>query len=178
MNRIERERAVRRAQRGCRHSFSRLWSEHAAALRACIVRRVPPPCVDDVLQDVALAAFCGMPKVRGDFGAWLRAIADRRAADAGRRWLREQRRVEATAAVDSLVGDASTACEPAVSRQVLDWLRSLPRPFRRPLWLRYVRGCTGNEIAERLGTTPGTVRVTLCRGLRRLRERLPVAPCA
>lgn len=178
MNRNERERAVRQAQRGCRHSFSRLWSEQVAAVRACIVRRVPPHCVDDVVQDVALAALRGVPRLCGDFGAWLRGIASRRAADVGRRWQRERQYLEVVGAIDGLAGAGDAGLATAVSRQVLEWLRCLPRQYRRPLWLRYVRGCTGSEIAERLGTTPGTVRVTLCRGLKCLRERLPMAPCA
>ena len=149
-----------------------------ATVRACIVRRVPPPCIDDVMQDVALAAWRGLPRMRGDFGAWVRTIASRRAADACRRWQRERRHLEAAAVVEGLASDGRIEEEAAASRRVLDWLRCLPRAYRRPLWLRFVRGCTGNEIAERLGSTPGSVRVTLCRGLRHLRARLPVAPCA
>jgi RNA polymerase sigma-70 factor (ECF subfamily) len=40
------------------------------------------------------------------------------------------------------------------------------------LILRLVEGMSGQEIAERTGHTPGSVRVNLHRGMQMLREKL------
>lgn len=174
MSLAARERLVRRARRGCRRSFDALWAAQAGALRRRVAAHVPAQFVDDVMQDVAVAALRGIARVRGadGFAAWLRAIAGRCAAEAWRRWLRERRHLAVDAPVESV---AVAAPVPERVADLRTWLRLLPRRFRWPLWLRFVRGCSGGEIAQRLGTTPGTVRVTLCEAMHRLRARLPAS---
>lgn len=180
MNPTEYERAIRQARGGCRAAFSRLWVAHAARVRACLSRRLPPHLVDDVLQDVALAALRGVGSLRrdGDFASWVLAIASRRAADACRQLRRDRCRVDPAAPVDTALACDLPLRMRADQREVLVWLRRLPRCYRRPLWLRFVRGCSGVEIAARLHTTPGTVRVALCRALRCLRGIMEAASCA
>jgi len=51
-------------------------------------------------------------------------------------------------------------------------IRTLPDAYRETLVLRLVEGMTGQEIAERTGLTPASVRVNLHRGMKQLRERL------
>ena len=58
---------------------------------------------------------------------------------------------------------------------MLEAIRSLPEAYRESLALRLVQGMTGPEIADRLGLTPGSVRVNLHRGMKRLRDRLGVS---
>ncbi len=180
MDRHEYEHSVDKARAGCRVAFARLWVAHAARVRARLARRLPAHLVDDVVQDVALAALRGVGGMRddGDFTAWVLAIATRRAADACRQLRRDRLRVDRTAPVDDAAACDLPLRVRADQREVLVWLRRLPRCHRRPLWLRYVRGCNGAEIAARLHTTPGTVRVALHRALRCLRDMLAVAPCA
>lgn len=57
---------------------------------------------------------------------------------------------------------------------MLEAIRSLPEAYREPLVLRLVEGLTGPEIAEKTGLTPGSVRVNLSRGMKRLRTSLGV----
>ena len=61
-----------------------------------------------------------------------------------------------------------------VSKQiaVIEVVRSLPDAYRETLVLRLVEGMTGQEIADRTGMTPASVRVNLHRGMRLLRDRL------
>ena len=51
-------------------------------------------------------------------------------------------------------------------------IRSLPAAYRETLVLRLVEGMTGQEIADRTGLTPASVRVNLHRGMKRLRDAL------
>ena len=55
---------------------------------------------------------------------------------------------------------------------VLRCLRRLDPAHSEPLVMRLVEGMSGSEIAERTGMTPGSVRVNLCRGMKRLRVAL------
>ena len=70
---------------------------------------------------------------------------------------------------DELPGGDAIASE---SLAVLDAIRKLPEAYRDTLVLRLVEGMSGNEIAERTGLTPASVRVNLHRGMKLLREKL------
>jgi RNA polymerase sigma factor (sigma-70 family) len=59
-----------------------------------------------------------------------------------------------------------------LASRILDLIRSLPGAYRETLILRLVEGMTGPEIADRIGITPGSVRVNLHRGMQLLRARL------
>jgi RNA polymerase sigma-70 factor (ECF subfamily) len=175
----EQMRSLPRARAGCRHAFARLWSAHEAKVRRLVARRAPAELVEDVVQDVALAALHGIATLRpgGDFAAWLLAIASHRAASAYQRFCRERARLDLRDSFDGDVADDAADRWRHDGGQVLGWLRRLPRCYRRPLWLRFVHDFSAGEIAARLHTTQGTVRVAICRGLRHLRAVLP-ASCA
>lgn len=165
---------VPRARAGCRRSFARLWNEHVDALRAAIVRSVPGQLADDVLQEVALAALAGIGSLRGttgaDFAAWLRAIARNRANSM---LVHQGRRLALLSldegAVAQALADCPGALDGAQRNELRGALRRLPPCYRLPLRLRFLRGQSPPEIARRLGMTQGSVRVSLCRALRRLR---------
>ncbi len=51
-------------------------------------------------------------------------------------------------------------------------LVELPAPLRETFIMRDVQGLPVEEVAERLGTTPGNVRVRANRARAKIRERL------
>lgn len=164
---------VQRARQGCRRSFARLWNVHAAALRAVVVRWVPRQLVDDVVQDVALAALAGIGSLRGgaaNFAAWLRAIAHHRACTL---LARQRRRLTLLACDEATIAGAPAEVPGGLDgeqrSELRGALRRLPPCYRQPLRLRFLLGLSPPEIAARLGMTHGSVRVSLCRALRRLR---------
>jgi len=55
---------------------------------------------------------------------------------------------------------------------VLDVIRGLPEAYRDTLLMRLVEGMSGQEIADRTGLAPGSVRVNLHRGMKLLRDKL------
>jgi RNA polymerase sigma-70 factor (ECF subfamily) len=59
-----------------------------------------------------------------------------------------------------------------IERRLLEALDAMPDHYRLPLTLRFLEGMKATRIAEILGTTPGSVRVTLHRGTLILREKL------
>jgi RNA polymerase sigma-70 factor, ECF subfamily len=132
-----------------------------------LLARVPWDEVDDLVQDVFLAALKKLNTLRDDaaFGAWLAMIARNRAMDFHRR----KRETE------ELSDDLATQGNSEADREaanVLEVICGLPEAYRETLVLRLVEGMTGPEIADRTGLTPASVRVNLHRGMKLLREKL------
>ena len=156
---------VRAAQGGDREAFGRLYERFGPMVHGLLLTRVPPADVDDLVQDVFLSALRQLPDLRtpAAFGGWLAAIARHRAADYHRRPPHEALDEDRHAAPS---GDHAEAFA------TLAVIRSLPAAYRETLVLRLVEGMTGQEIADRTGLTPASVRVNLHRGMKRLREAL------
>jgi RNA polymerase sigma-70 factor (ECF subfamily) len=158
---------VRGAQAGDEAAFGALYDRYARVIHGVLLARVPQADVDDLVQDVFLAAWNGLAGLRepAAFGGWLTMIARNRATDFHRR---SHEVVELPP--DLAAHDATAARTEALG--LLDLVRALPEAYRDTLVLRLVEGMTGPEIAERTGLTPASVRVNLHRGMKMLREKL------
>jgi RNA polymerase sigma-70 factor (ECF subfamily) len=156
---------VAAARTGDREAFGRLYERFGPMVHGVLLARVPVGEVDDLVQDVFLAAFERLSTLRSPraFGSWLAVIARHRAADYHRRPVTEPMTDEISA-----VGPRPEA----EALEVLALIQSLPAAYRETLVLRLVEGMTGEEIAKRTGLTPGSVRVNLHRGMKRLRQAL------
>jgi len=159
-------RLVRCAQTGDGDAFAELYQRFARMVHGVVLARITRTEVDDVVQDVFMAAFERLGELRepAAFAGWLAAIARNRAADRGRRLLPLAPVVER-----AVPAHAHGRVE---AMAILDAIRSLPEAYSETLVLRLVEGMTGEEIAERTGLTPGSVRVNLHRGMKLLREKL------
>jgi RNA polymerase sigma-70 factor, ECF subfamily len=156
---------VQAAQAGDRGAFEELYRRFFRMVHGILLARVDPASVDDLVQDVFLAALQRLRSLRDPaaFGGWLVVAARHRAAD----HLRRQPRTSALP--DNLAAPRPGRMEAIV---VLDTIRTLPDAYREPLVLRLIEGMTGAEIAAHTGLTPASVRVNLHRGMKQLRERL------
>jgi RNA polymerase sigma-70 factor (ECF subfamily) len=153
---------------------------------ACLFRDVQPtllrylhvitPEAEDVAGDTWLQVVKGLPGFRGGedaFRAWLFTIARHRAVDAGRYRSRrpdlplgEAEAAEPPAAPDA----ADLALEAISTRSVLALIMKLPHDHAEIIMLRVVAGLEAADVARIVGKTPGAVRVTAHRALRRLAE--------
>ena len=117
------------------------------------------------MQDVFVKALERLPTLRepSAFCGWLVAIARRMATD-------YQRSKRFASEAGPLLAGGSRPDGEAFA--VLAVIQRLPESYRETLILRLVEGMTGPEIAERTGLTPESVRVNLCRGMKRLRDQL------
>jgi RNA polymerase sigma-70 factor, ECF subfamily len=156
---------IRAVAGGDQDAFARLYADYLRLVHAIVLARVPRRDVDDIVQDVFVTAYVRIRELRDPaaFGGWIAAIARNRATD----YLRRSQQEEALPA-DVAGRDPSEA----ETLAVLDVVRKLPDAYRETLLMRLVEGMSGNEIAERTGLTPGSVRVNLHRGMKLLRERL------
>ncbi len=166
---VDEAHLVRTARGGDRRAFGRLYELYGRVVHGILLARLPPQEVDDVVQEVFLAALERLASLRDPaaFGPWLAAIARNRAAD------RHRRRREHTELPDDALARDPVAPE---ALAVLELLRALPDAYRETLTLRLVEGMTGPEIASRTGLTPASVRVNLHRGMKLLRERFHEVP--
>ena len=153
---------VRAAQAGDREAFGQLYQSYGAMVHGILLARVPFAEVDDLVQEVFLAAFRNLKDLRDrrTFGGWLAMIARNRAHDFHR-----DRRV--TEELDETIACHST--ETVEALEVLRLMDNLPEAYRETLILRFVEGMSGAEIAARTGLTPASVRVNIHRGMRQLR---------
>jgi len=160
-------RLVQRARGGDTAAFAELYERYARMIHGVVLARVSRLDVDDLVQDVFLAAWRRLDNLRDPaaFGGWLSMIARNRAIDFHRG------RIEAVELPDTLQAQDATAAG-AEANAVLEVIRRLPEAYRDTLILRLVEGMTGPEIAGRTGLTAASVRVNLHRGMKLLREKL------
>jgi RNA polymerase sigma factor (sigma-70 family) len=144
---------------------------------------IPPADADDVLQEVFLAALRSWDAI-DNREAWLMATLRKCCAGYWRR-----RRTNLLEGVDSELLEVLSTPQPAPQeRAAMTWdLRSLceilPARHRAVVWLRFGLGLSTEEVAERLGYCPASIRKLACRALARLRSAietpaLPAGPTA
>jgi RNA polymerase sigma-70 factor, ECF subfamily len=160
-------RLVRAARAGDQGAFSSLYERYGRVVHALLLTRVARDEVDDLVQDVFLAAWRRLEDLRDPaaFGGWIAMIARNRATDF-------HRRAAEHVALPENIESPGGASEQAEANAALAAIRGLPEAYRETLMLRLVEGLTGPEIAERTGLTPASVRVNLHRGMKLLRAKL------
>jgi RNA polymerase sigma-70 factor (ECF subfamily) len=158
---------VRAAQRGDRDAFGVLYTRFAAYVHGLLLAYVLPEDAADLVHDVFLRALDKLASLSDPaaFGGWIGQIARNMAK------MNLRSRIELVPLDDQLAAPSKPAPD-ADGAAVLDTIRSLPETYREPLLLRLVEGMSGDEIAERTGLTPGSVRVNLHRGMALLKHKL------
>ena len=156
---------VGQARRGSRAAFGELYQRYARMVHGILLARVPPSEVDDLMQNVFVAALQRIDTLRADdaFGGWVAMIARNQSIDYYRR----------TPKVTEINEGHLRQRPPSPEAfALMDAIRSLPDAYRETLSLRLVEGLTGPEIAAQTGLTADSVRVNLHRGMKMLREKL------
>ena len=152
---------------GDREAFGELYKMFAPLVHGVVLSRVPHDEVQDIVQDVFLKAYNNLHTLRDKnaVAPWIVRIARNQAAE----FYRQARPTEELN--DELRGKKEQHAE---AQEILAAIRSLPDTYRETLVLRLVEGMSGNEIAERTGLKPESVRVNLHRGMELLRQKLGI----
>jgi len=158
---------IERVRNGDEEAFGELYKMFASMVHGVVLARVPRDDVQDIVQDVFLAAYKNLNSLKDDslFGAWLAKIARNRAAE----WYRTRK---PTDELDESVRTGENKHGEAA--EVLRAIRSLSDAYSETLIMRLIEGMTAKEIAERTGLKPESVRVNLHRGMELLRQRLGI----
>jgi RNA polymerase sigma-70 factor (ECF subfamily) len=163
-------RLVRKAQKGDRSAFGRLYHRYAGMVHAIALSSLPSEEIADAVQETFLRALRRLRTLREAeaFGGWISSIARNVVRDVARR--RSMMRQDDDEPMQQAMQEQRVEANAAL--EVID---SLPKAYRNTVTLKVVQGMTGPEIADRTGLSAGSVRVNLHRGMRMLRERLEAA---
>ena len=167
------------ARRGEPEGFSWLWASYAGRIKGFLMARGTPE-VDEVVNDVFLAAFTRLPDFEGgepQFRAWLHAIARNRRVDALRGHGRRRRlRLPATEG-QILAGDGEAdAIEAMVDTDLRELLAPLTDEQRDVMVLRFVCDLSLEQTAVVVDRPIGSVKAVQHRALHRLRRKFEADP--
>jgi RNA polymerase sigma-70 factor (ECF subfamily) len=157
--------------------FDRLVESHQDQVARLACRLLGWPAdVDDVVQEVFLAAWKGLPRFRGqsELGTWLMRITVNKCRSHRRRemlrlgwlWRKGQEEAAHSEPADRAALDRETHAE--IRRRV----RRLPERYCEVVVLRYLEEMPVEKIGQVLGLTRNTVEVRLHRARERLKEEL------
>ena len=126
--------------------------------------------VDDVVQEVWLAALEHPPEQFHNARGWARTVLRRVAIQHAKR----SRRDRPSESVEelSLADSDPRIDEGAVGERLRQAVGRLPEPYGEVVRLRYLEGLSPAEVAARTGRPESTINTQAMRGLDRLRERL------
>jgi RNA polymerase sigma factor (sigma-70 family) len=173
----EEQTLVERFRRGDDSAFDRIVARHSAAVAALANRLLGwPGDVDDVVQDVFVAAFVHLKRFRGDcrLRTWLYTITVNKCRS---HRLRRRRRLRAGRVGELEPGGQEQGAErPAMDEETFSRVRravqALPPKYREVVVLRYLQGLEPGEIAELVGMKANAVQVRLNRARTKLKEQL------
>ena len=191
------EALVRGAAQGDRPSIDGLLADNLPRLQAYVRLQAGDLVraregMSDLVQSVCLELLEGLDdgfEYRGEaaFRAWLYTAASRKIADRARYWRAKKRDVarEVPQArgegdrADELLGFYGSFCTPSrvvaakeEVERVEQAFEELPEHYRAVIMDSRILGMSHQEIAERMGKSPGAVRVLLHRALAELSESL------
>lgn len=160
---------VRRARRGDRAAFDRLYRLHAAAVYTLAVRLTGVPATaEDITQDTFLKMlqFIGGFRDGMPLRPWLKRVAANAAIDRLRR-----DRHHLLDELDAQHADGHAAA-PAGAAEADGLLRRLAPLARTLVWLHEMEGWTHIELAARFRQSPSWSKSIVSRALARLRDEL------
>jgi RNA polymerase sigma-70 factor (ECF subfamily) len=171
------ERTLAAARAGDEQAFASLWRAlHPPLLR--YLRVIAPKIADDVASETWLQVVRGLGGFSGDeasFKSWLFTIARNKVTDAVRQAARRPIEISddgdtsAPAAPDDT---AAAVIERIDTEAALALIGQLPADQAEVVMLRVVAGLEVADVARVVRKSPGAVRVTSHRALRKLRELL------
>ncbi len=150
---------VQRAAAGNQAAFENLFREHQDGLRRFLASRVKPPFLDDLLQEVWLAAWTSLPRYdeRCRFKTWLFAVAVNKYRDHCRRRARAVTEVSLSE-VEGWAGTGDLSGRLEATEAVRAMLQTLSAAQREVLDLYYGSGLTLAEVGRALGRNLNTVK--------------------
>jgi RNA polymerase sigma-70 factor (ECF subfamily) len=164
---------VRAATRGDGSAFDSLLRQHEEELRSFLSRRVESDEVDDLLQDIWVAAWLsiGAYAGRSRFKTWLYSIAMFKVKDLYRRRTRDQAWLS-----ESDAQTPAVSTDPSHAEVQKHWVRAalehLTSDQRQLLELYYFADFTMAEIAKILGKGLNTVKYQFYRAHRDIADQM------
>jgi RNA polymerase sigma-70 factor (ECF subfamily) len=174
---VSESRLIEKAKAYDSEALSELYRRYADAIFRYVYYRVGDQAVaEDLVSDVFVRMLEGLPSYQDigrPFEAWLYRIAHARVVDHYRKGKRQR-----SAPLDErLVADDETdprqlAVEREDTRRTWEAVNELTEDQQQVISLRFLAGCSTQEVARLLGKTEGAVKALQHRGLASLRRLL------
>jgi len=173
---------VLRSQKGDSESFQLLYKLYQQKARSTLYQLCGNFMLDDLVQEVFLRAWKGLPKLRTPkyFSTWFYRICWNVATDYRRKLARNASKSQSTVALDAIAGDHIAANIPPTSDLmrlhyqdlVKRGLKHLSLPHRAVLVLHDLEDIPQQEIAQILEIPLGTVKSRLYHARKTLKKFL------
>ena len=146
-----------------RQSFRLLYRRHQQRVRQILYQLCDPPTLDDLVQDVFLRAWKGLPKFQqnSQFSTWLYRIAWNVAADRRQTLAQDRSRLETIAQSIPIQHDDPDIMQLHYQDLVRQGLDALSEDHRSVLILHDLEELPQKEVAEILEIPVGTVKSRL-----------------
>jgi len=173
------QRLVELAREGDSAAWARLYQDNFDRLYRDARYLVPnAEAAEDVVQEAFACALTSLAHFdgRASFIGWVRGIAHNLVR---RRWRTQDRRGRAYDGLQHTIAAAAPPNDPELAQQqqqraaaLREVLTMLPAPLRETFLLRDVQGLPVEEVAQRLETTSGNIRVRANRARGKIRTLL------
>lgn len=141
---------IQQYQDGSREAFDELYHRHLPRVFKRVRYVVPESDVEDVTQEIFIAAIRSLSSFRGDakFATWLRTLTNHKVAEFYRKRTRKQEPQLAplSDAIAQVTGSTSKSMEERIYIQRA--LQQLPENYREIILLRFAEDLQFNEIAD------------------------------
>jgi len=165
---------IQQIKNGNSNAFNELYNRYLSKVYRRVRCVIPESDVEDVTQEVFLAALKSLGSFRGDsqFGTWLRTLTNRKVAEYYRKLNRksEAPQVPLLDAMDYTEGSSKKIMEERIVLR--NALSLLPDNYREVILLRFVEQLQFNEIAELTGQNLEAVKSLFRRAISALRNQL------
>jgi len=175
---IDDELLIGKFRRGDESAFERIVERYSAEVAALANRLLGwPGEVEDVTQEIFLAAFLGLKKFRCDCSlkSWLFTITINKCRSCRHKRLLRQRRFAQAVDKSSLPSGFAAKNNPMDTEEynrVRRAVAALPAKYREPVVLKYLQELGTDEISRILGISKNTLHVRLSRARKRLERDL------
>ena len=157
-------------------AFESLYNRHVKAVYNRVRYVVPETDVEDVTQEVFLAAICSLRAFRGEaqFSTWLRTITNNKVAEYYRKRSRKKETMQVDLVQAEQRSDQSNTVSLEDSIALKHALNHLPNQYREVILLRFAEGMQFKEIAKHLKKNPEAVKSLFRRAISALRKKMEV----
>ncbi len=170
------EHLVQQFVQGDTQAFDYLYDRNAKTVYNRVRYRIPGIDVEDVTQEVFLAAINSLPSFRGKakFSTWLRKITDNKISE----YYRKRTRKKETMQVDLIhaenKGDGSNSGSLEDNVLLRRALNNLHKKHREVILLRFAEDMKFNEMADYLGKSVEATKSHYRRAMSALLEELGI----
>lgn len=168
------EHLIQQFKDGNSDAFNALYERHLQGVYNRVRYIVPEADVEDVTQEVFIAALKSLASFRGEaqFSTWLRTLTNHKVAEYYRKRNRKQEapQVPLIEALGRSEGSTSKVMEERIALRKA--LQELPEQYREVILLRFAEGLQFNEIAELTGQNLEATKSLFRRAMSALRNHL------